>query len=155
MKIDEWGYAKVNGVRVNAEKYKRKIKQLKRQDGRRGRRTGSRLIPSGQEVKIHSATKVLVPPTKRQAYPRFKWVIDCQFGGRDSFGVAPFRSVTCKNCLKSRRYKEAQARRRKASGYWTEDSPFLVEKETLRKLFKGWGSANEQRQIEAIERGED
>ena len=153
MKIDEWGYAKINGVRVKAERYKRKIKQLERQDGRRGRRTGSRLIPSGQEVKIHSATKVLIPPTKRQAYPRFKWVIDCEFDGWDSFGVAPSCTVTCNNCLKSRRYKEAQATRKKASRYMT-NSPFLIEKETLRKLFKGWGSANEQRQIEAIERGE-
>lgn len=147
MNIDEWGYTRVNGVRVKAERYKRKIKQLERQDGRRGTITGH----SWRSVKVHSCTAVLMPPTKRQAYPRFKWVIDCGYRDSHLYATAnhanPYRTVTCKKCLASNSYKEAQGRKRKAS---VSGAP--VEKETLRKLFKGWGSADEQKRIEEIER---
>lgn len=87
---DQWGYARVKGVRVNVEKYERKMRKLQRL-------VGTRCCAKLRFSKVvHSATRVLVPPRGRQVYPRIGVRLDC---GTETSGMAEtYGIVTCKRC---------------------------------------------------------
>lgn len=97
-------YTKINGIRVNVEKYHRKLRQLERQDGRRGFIKAPPGPPSAPRV-IHSATLTLIPPTGRQVYPTLEWRTDC---GTDVYRGKPgYEPATCKRCAAEREPTDA------------------------------------------------
>ena len=96
MRVDEWGYMKVNGIRVNAEKYHRKVRKLKRQNGRRSTiRTSLHRAPSVKR-QSHAATLTLFAAEGRQVYPTLHWVSDCGVNVHRAQRV--YGPSTCKRC---------------------------------------------------------
>lgn len=96
-------YMRVNGVRVNREKYERRIRQLKRLDGTPTRVHG-RLWPGRHPQVVHAATRMLCPPVARQVYPAVELRTLC---GVDAVGMTERREwvqVTCKRCLRNAQY---------------------------------------------------
>ena len=96
MRVDEWGYMKVNGIRVNAEKYHRKVRKLKRQNGRRSTiHSGEQAAPSAKR-QSHAATLTLFAAEGRQVYPTLHWVSDCGVDVHRAQRI--YGPSTCKRC---------------------------------------------------------
>ena len=96
MRVDEWGYTKVNGIRVNAESYHRKVRKLERQNGRRSAiRTSLHGAPSAK-CQSHAATLTLFSAEGRQVYPTLRWVSDCGVDVYDAQRI--YGPSTCKRC---------------------------------------------------------